>query len=73
MYSQGLEVFSDRQDGRMHLHWVEHSSMCALARQHLFGGTGLEPKAELDEAGLPFWESGQRAASLDDAQSSDQH
>ena len=47
--------------------------MCAFARQHLSGGTGLEPRAELGEAGSPFWESGQRAASLDDAQSSDQH
>ena len=39
--------------------------MCAFARQHLSGGTGLEPRAELGEAGSPFWESGQRAASLD--------
>ena len=44
-----------------HPHLVDQSSMCALAPQHLLSDTGLEPRAELDEAGSPLWESGQRA------------
>lgn len=88
MYSQGLEVGGRIQRpeassfGELslsawgavwHPHWVDQSSMCALARQHLLSDTGLEPRAELDEAGSPLRESGQRVASLDDAESSDQH
>lgn len=47
--------------------------MCALAQQYLPSDTGLEPKAELNEAGSLLWESSQKAASLGDAESSDQH